>query len=110
MYISFNLEPSKSHVGGAWYSDQALDVGFIHTISKVIEKLLADSPEGLKLSSITQKVNEYKCSTIHIFLIIDENMKFSLIVFLQLTDEDISELLNSMVCDNIITEVTDLFV
>lgn len=68
MYISFNLEPSKSHVGGAWYSDQALDVGFIHTISKVIEKLLADSPEGLKLSSITQKVNEYKCSTIHIFL------------------------------------------
>lgn len=44
------------------------------------------------------------------FLKINEYMKFSLIILLQLTDEDINELLNSMVCDNIITEVTDLFV
>lgn len=115
MYILFNLEPSKSHVGGAWYSDQALDQSVILSARITVEKLLGDNAEGLSLSSVTQKVNEYKCCNVHIFfyvilLLLIAFEFFSLISFVDFTEEDIIELLNSMACDGVITEVTDMFV
>lgn len=70
MYILFNLEPSKNHVGGSWYSDQTLDIGLINGISQYIIKLLNEETNGLNIQKITELVNASHCATINIFFII----------------------------------------
>ncbi|KAL3649154.1 hypothetical protein CASFOL_005557 [Castilleja foliolosa] len=86
IYMAVEFEPSKELSGGDWYVDGELDKGFIDVLKKICYRFIGKQKVST-IDGVHLEVKKSECATVEV------------------TKQQIGEILNSLVLDNEILEV-----
>jgi DNA-directed RNA polymerase III subunit RPC6 len=91
LYMLYELEPSKEITGGVWYSDQEFDHSFISELRDFLVQCLRrlNGGKGCTISEISDKIQQSNVSRV------------------ALTNDDVGQLMRTLVYDYLVEEVPD---
>jgi DNA-directed RNA polymerase III subunit RPC6 len=91
LYMLYELEPSKEITGGVWYSDQEFDHSFISELREFLLQCLRrlNGGKGCTVAEIKDKIQQSNVSRV------------------ALSNDDIGQLMRTLVYDHLVEEVPD---